>query len=86
MDRSLWVYDAGWFEKKNDKLWIEMNRDIERDIGTHIDFEEVKRSNDYVQLYDSGRRMTVRLSDTKMEWRVDGNECWNTRYEGHWSK
>ena len=85
IERTLWVYEAGWFEKKEGTSWIEVNRDIYNRAGK-VDFKEVHRSDRFVEIYDSARKLTVRLSETRMEWREDGHEEWNLLYEGRWKE
>lgn len=83
--RTLWVYPSGSFEQKTKTTWVEINPDIRRDVG-QFKFAEVKRTPDYVYLYDSSRKLTVRLSDGKMEWRLNGEDDWKFLYTGSWKR
>jgi hypothetical protein len=84
-ERVLWVYEAGWFEKKDGKAWIEVNRDVYNGAGK-FEFKEVKRSDKYVELYDESRKLSVRLSDAHAELKVDGDDEWNALYDGRWKE
>jgi hypothetical protein len=83
-DRTLWVYEGGWFERRNGAQWIEMNRDLFVEGNAPIAFREQRRTKEFVILYDTSRGMFVRLSDTTMEWRQGSTDSWNVLYSGRW--
>jgi hypothetical protein len=84
--QTVWVYEGGWFSTKDNSHWIEWNSDVYRDQGTPFQFREVARNDSYVELYDASRRMFLRLTDSEMAWRLEGQYTWNVRYQGHWKK
>ena len=51
----MWRYDGGFFKDVGGVAWVERNSS-----GTYH-FEEVRRNRDFVDLYDAGRDLTVRL-------------------------
>jgi hypothetical protein len=82
--RALWVYEGGWYQRKEGKTWIEVNPDIYKD-GGRVRYVEVRRTKQFVELYDEGRKMAVRLYDCAEEHCVGEGE-WVTGYAGRWRK
>src|SRR5215218_10665666 len=68
--RAYWVYEGGWFAKSKDGSWYELNELTYRKLGKPTKFKEVKRTKEYVELYDEGRKVTVRLYDEGSEVRL----------------
>jgi len=87
--RLYWVYEGGWFSKEKDVTWYELNEETFRRQGSPSRFREVKRTKDYVELYDDGRKVSVRLADAVLEvrWDSDGKDAeWKLLYKGRWKK
>ena len=85
-ERTAWVYEGGWFSMKDNTTWIEWNCDVYRNQGRPFQFSEIDRNDDYVELFDESRRMILRLDDGQMKWRLEGQDTWNFRYNGHWKR
>lgn len=67
---SIAQQDAGtWVETRSDNLTMR--------------FAEVARTDEYVDLYDAQRLLTVRLYADHMEWKKDGQD-WFRGQEGSW--
>jgi hypothetical protein len=82
--RVIWVYEAGWYQQKDGKNWIEVNPDNYPEAKA-LQYVEVKRTEQYVELYDDSRKIVVRLFDSTEEHRV-GDGKWETGYKGRWRK
>jgi hypothetical protein len=81
--RTYWAYEGGWFAKTKDGGWYELNEFTFRKLGKPSKFKEVKRTKEYVELYDEGRKVGVRLSETRAEVR-DDEAPWEKLYTGGW--
>jgi hypothetical protein len=83
--RTAWLYKAsgkeGWFKQETGKQWIETTTD-----GMQFQFEEVARVAGYVELFDRGRTMRLRLYSDHVEWRQGEKPQWNRLYTGRWVK
>ena len=81
--RDAWLYKInnkdGWVKKGPDKKWLETAVD-----GVQIQFEEISRTAEHVELFDKSREVTVRLFADRMEWRFGKNGTWARGYEGRW--
>jgi hypothetical protein len=81
--RNAWLYTAsgkdGSFRKETAKRWLETTPE-----GGEIAFEEVERTDKYVELFDRGRAMWLRLYSDHAEWRQGENPRWNRLYAGRW--
>lgn len=81
--RVAWLHKTGgndsWFQKADGKLWVEANLD-----GIHFQFEEVASTADYVEIFDSSRRMSLRIRSNRTEWRQGGTGRWFPLYTGRW--
>jgi serine/threonine protein kinase len=85
--RAVWAYTGGWFSTADGKTWIELSYNLYYDNARKPrQFTEVKRTNEYVELYDASLKMSVRLHETKMEWRSDGKDAWSPLLKGQWKK
>jgi hypothetical protein len=83
---ELWLYEGGWSRHTEKDKWIEVNPDIYKDReGRPINYVEVKRTKEYVELYDADRKIAVRLYDSTEEHR-SGEGAWETGYKGRWKK
>jgi hypothetical protein len=81
-DRRVWTYDVnrgGSFEQQRGRRWLELRRN-----GPPIAFIEVDRTEDYVELYDEGRDLYVRLHDDVYYSREGGRRHWQIVAEGRW--
>ncbi len=73
-----WVYEKdengkmGVFKKNDGKKWVEL-----KDGELFARFEEVKRTHDFLELFDESRSMSVRLYDGSIFWKVEGQDQWN---------
>jgi hypothetical protein len=65
---------------------------LQQDVGTWVEtrsdnltmrFTEVARTNEYVDLYDAQRQLSVRLLADHMEWKREGQE-WFRGQDGSW--
>ncbi|MHC5538374.1 hypothetical protein ACYOEI_09110 [Singulisphaera rosea] len=56
-----WGYAEGHFKKLDSQNWAEDYP------GNHFEFIEAGHTDDYVELFDDGRRCTVRLYDNRCE-------------------
>jgi hypothetical protein len=77
-ERTRWIYEGGSFENKMGTKWVEHTKNGD------IDFEEVTRNRDFVEIYDRGRELSARLYRTKMVWRTPSEDQWNFLYNGRW--
>jgi hypothetical protein len=87
--RKLWVYEGGWFARIQGDVWYELNEEVYSRQRKPFEFREVKRTREYVELYDAIRQVTVRLSDAALEarWDADGQDAeWKQLYKGRWKK
>src|SRR4051794_35820635 len=83
--REYWVYEGGWFAKAKDGSWYELNEETQRKQGKPSQFKEVKRTKEYVELYDETRKVGVRISEAVSEarWDADGKDAeWKLLYKG----
>jgi hypothetical protein len=84
-DRNAWLYKAsgkdGSFRKQTGKQWLETTGE-----GVEIGFDEVERTDQFVELFDRGRMMWLRLYSDHAEWRQGENPRWNRLYPGRWVK
>ena len=86
-DRSVWAYEGGWFSTKDGENWNELSFDIYNDNADKpLKFKELNRTKEYVEIYDASRKLSVRLSETKMEWKDDAQDEWNALHKGRWKK
>jgi hypothetical protein len=87
--RKLWVYEGGWFAQDRGDAWYELNEETHRRQGKPWQFREVKRTKEYVELYDATRNVAVRLSEGALEarWDADSKDAeWKLLYKGRWKK
>jgi hypothetical protein len=85
-NRTYWVYDGGWFAKSKDDSWYEMNELTFRKFGKPVKFKEVKRTKEFIELYDEDRKVGVRLYDETSEVQLADrpNPAWEKLYKGQW--
>jgi hypothetical protein len=78
-----WLYTTpagqGFFQHEGGGRWFELTPD-----GHRLSFMEAGRSPQYVELYDAGRRMRLRLHPTHSEWRQEPQPQWVRLYSGRW--
>jgi hypothetical protein len=73
----LWRYQAdergavGSFVKRAGRQWEET-----KDGQVVFHFEEVRRTTDFIELYDASRQMSLRLYATEVLWRTPDKEDW----------
>jgi hypothetical protein len=80
--RQAWRYEngtGGVFERIRGDEWLE-RRNGYRDP---IRFREVRRTPDYVELYDRGRNLYVRIFDDALDQRTEGTD-WQEVFQGRW--
>lgn len=63
--------NKGYYTKRGDIQWIEVKHD-----KVFARFEEVKRTEEYVQLYDRSRDLTLRLYPTEVQWKTADLSGW----------
>jgi hypothetical protein len=81
-DRTVWRYDVdggGSFEKQRGDRWVQYRNDYK----TPLQYRETDRTRDYVELYDAGRRLYVRLYDDQWYQR-DPYSDWGAGAAGRW--
>jgi hypothetical protein len=76
--RVSWRHPDGHFENVNGTKWVEQSPD-----GT-FRFEEQKRGDDFVQLYDASRDCHVRLYGDRCMVKF-GDGRYQEYYRGHWA-
>jgi WD40 repeat protein len=77
-ERTNWRHDKGSFEKTADGTWVEKAGD-----GTY-QFEEKDRTDQYVELHDKGRNITVRLEAGYCLVKVGDKGRFKRTYKGAW--
>ncbi len=78
--RVVWQYQGGYFKDAGPDGWVESNAS-----GTYH-FREVRRTREFVDLYDASRSFTVRLYDRAMY--LQGGPSYPTFtkfYDGSWT-
>lgn len=88
-NRSYWTYDGGHVAQGTGEAWFEQNPEADKTGGKPWEFREVSRTKEYVELYDTSRGVTVRLTATEMQarWDKDGkNADWQTLQKGKWGR
>jgi hypothetical protein len=81
MRRVLWQYQGGFFKDAGADGWVESNAS-----GTYH-FREVRRTREYVDLYDASRGYTARLYGNAMY--LQGGSQYPTftkLYDGAWAE
>lgn len=63
--------NKGYFTHKGDIQWLEVKHD-----KVFARFEEVSRTEDYIQLYDRSRDLTLRLYPTEVLWKTADLSGW----------
>ncbi len=68
------------------RSWYELNELTYRKLGGPATFREVRRTGEYVELYDEGRGVAVRLYDEDSEVRLSHHTDapWEPLYRGRW--
>jgi pathogenesis-related protein 1 len=77
-NRTFWVSDSGSFQNTEGKTWIETSKTF------RVTWQEAARTNEFVELYDKDRQMSVRLQDQAALWRTPGQADWNPLTKGGW--
>ena len=79
--REVWRYSAnrgGSFEHLRGRQWAEF-----RTIGEPLYYREVARTPEYVELYDEGRELSVRIYPDRL-YTNDGSGEWSAGLDGQW--
>jgi hypothetical protein len=79
--REVWRYFAnggGAFQRVRGRQWAEY-----RNTGDPIYYREVARTPEFVELFDQGRSLGVRLYPDKA-YQNNGYEGWTPVYDGRW--
>jgi hypothetical protein len=79
--RRIWRYDVnggGAFEHQRGRLWLELRRN-----GRPIEYREVDRTPEYVELYDARRDLRVRIHDD-VYYSSERGRRWSAGAEGRW--
>ena len=84
--RAYWVYEGGWFVKTHGRSWYELNELTYRKLDAPAMFEEVRRTKEYVELYDEDREVAVRLhnEDSAVRLSRHSDAPWEPLYRGRW--
>lgn len=86
--RHYWIYKDGWFVADRQGRWAEVNEETRR-LGQPWWFRETTRTEEYVEMYDDSRRVTVRLTATAMlvRWdRAESDASWEEYHKGQWQE
>jgi len=86
--RHYWIYKDGWFVADRQGRWAEVNEETRR-LGQPWWFRETTRTEEYVEMYDDSRRVTVRLTATAMlvRWdRAGSDASWEEYHKGQWQE
>jgi hypothetical protein len=80
------MYEGGWFAKTKDGSWYELNEQIYRKLGKPSQFREIRRTKEYIELFDESRKVAIRLSATVSEVRESDKAggAWQNLYGGRW--
>jgi len=82
-----WEYEGGFFYTKDGRTWIELSCVIYNTYeGKPLEYKEVKRTEEYVELYSASRKESVRLFAAEMERRKDGKDKWSPSEKGRWRR
>ena len=79
--RKKWSHSAGSFGWVKESEWIESV-----DGQKPLVFTQVEETNDYIELYDASRNLTVRLGRTSAALRVGKSGNFNRLYKGSWDQ
>jgi hypothetical protein len=77
----MWVYGTygqGRYQSMGDGSWVENNPS-----GSHT-YQEMRRTPQFVELFDAGRDVTVRLFPDRMYYISSTNPVWQLGYVGGW--
>jgi tetratricopeptide (TPR) repeat protein len=82
-ERTVWRHSLGSFVKVGTDSWEERDKDNK----ATYQFKELKRTDEYVHLYDGRRGMGVQLHKSEALLRYNTKESkWGRLYEGKWEK
>jgi len=76
--RVHWAHRAGYFKQISGKKWQEGW------LSKRHDWFEQARTTDYIELYDSNRRDTLRLYSDRAELSKDQGRTFRKHYDGKW--
>jgi hypothetical protein len=82
MDRKQWAYRTGVFKEAEQGNWTELASN-----GDKYSFKEVKRTDDYVELYGERRELTLRIyggTYSRMFYKMPKMRNWALMYDGKW--
>jgi len=78
--RVVWQYQGGYFKDAGGQGWVESN------AGGTYHFREVRRTRDFVDLYDASRGFTARLYNNAMYLQGGSNfPVFTKLYDGGWT-
>jgi uncharacterized protein (TIGR03066 family) len=78
--REVWIYDKGVFRHTKGKLWEEKSGD-----DTHH-FMEVERTNDFIQLYNQSRDITIQLRADRSDVKWKDAKDFELLYKGEFKQ
>ena len=78
--RVVWTYQGGYFKADGSDCWTESNSS-----GTYH-FKEVRRTPEFVDLYDASRGLTARLYDNAMYLQGGNYPTFTKFYDGSWTE
>lgn len=81
---SKWVHTRGSFESLGGSQWVERARTSGDDVEFH--FEETRRQDGFIEMYDASRDCYVRIYDTHLDYRCprEGRHDYVVCYHGSW--
>jgi hypothetical protein len=78
-----WLYStntaSGAFRQEGEGHWVETTA-----TGDRVMFEEASRTNQYLELYDHGRGLWLRINDRFAEFRTEPDRAWHRLHDGRW--
>lgn len=80
-DRELWKFDGGFFIKLKGNRWQETSKTSD----DKFHFVETARTDEYVEIYDKGRDLTIRLRKKMCTIQTGKSNKFEKLYDGGWA-
>ncbi len=77
-DRDYWKHNDGSFKQVKGEQWLEVLKDKK------IDLVEKNRTDEYVELFDPGRKISIRLFADRCEALLDPKSSYKKVHDGKW--
>jgi hypothetical protein len=85
-ERTIWVYEGGWFQKVGERKWIEVNSRVYDGGKGKYEYLELERTDKYVEILDTKRKEIARLYFDHQKYKGEDEKGWIEGYKGHWAK